>query len=57
MARELITIQANIFDNTIQDQLEEWRSAVWRKVYLFAKSSVGMAFKSDKYVECMCTYT
>ena len=43
--------QADIFDSTMRDQLEDWTARVWRAVYQFLLGGNGMANRTDKYVE------
>ena len=51
MIREKQAERHNIFDTTMQDQLEDWTVGVWRAVYQFLIGGSGLANQTEKYVE------
>ena len=56
IVKELLTERPNMFDNTIQDQPEEWTFGIWWRVYSLSNSSSGLASWNNNYVDGKFTH-
>ena len=53
----LATERPNVFDGTIQDRPQQWTSGHWREVCGFLEGGVGLAHRTDTYVDGKFTHT
>ena len=58
IVRELLATEwPNVFDGTVRDRPQHWTSEHWREVYGFLEGGVGLAHRTNTYVDGKFTHT